>query len=49
MPYSVVYNVTIKGFSVGLTFDPIEAKAWLKGTATADKKIIIVPYRKANV
>lgn len=43
--YTVVYNVRIKGISVGLTFDKLEAEAWLKGTATRDKKIIPVPYR----
>jgi hypothetical protein len=39
----VVYNVLVKGYSVGLTFNHAEALAWA-GAAT-DAVVIAVPYR----
>ena len=46
---SVVYNVLVLGFSVGLTFDKAEAEAWLRKATALDKRIVAVPYREPEV
>jgi hypothetical protein len=43
MKPTVIYNVLVKGYSVGMTFNHAEALGW--ANATTGAKIVHVPYR----
>lgn len=46
MKRSVVYNVTVKGIFIGLTFDQKEAHSWIKGDPNG--RVEARPYRAAK-
>lgn len=46
--YTVVYNVMVGGYSVGLTFSKKEGEAWLKAAGTMPKALVPVNYAVPN-
>lgn len=44
MKTGVIYNVLVKGFSVGMTFSRKQAEEWQRG-ATHIRDAVIVPVR----
>lgn len=46
MKQSTVYNVLVKGYSIGLTFNHAESLAWKSQSMNAkDAVIVATPYR----